>query len=94
VTAACTGRIESVVIVSDVAIHVGEQAQMRVRGVYANGCEQDETEGSATTWDSSDEDVFEIGRKTGIVTGIGPGVGTAKARLRGETDTALVTVQP
>jgi len=94
VTAACTGRPDSVVIASDLTIHVGEQAQVRVKGVYPDGCEQDVTEGSATVWDSSNKDVFKINHKTGIVTGIGPGVATVLVKLRGKSDSALVTVLP
>jgi trimeric autotransporter adhesin len=94
VTGECTGKPDSVVIAGDLTIHVGGQAQMRVRGIYPGGCVQDETEGSATIWDSSERRVFKIGRKSGIVTGIGPGVATAEAKLRGKSDSALVTVLP
>jgi hypothetical protein len=94
VTGACNGKPDSVFIVSDITLRVGEKAQMQITGVFPDGCMQDLTEDSATVWDSTDSDVFAIGNKTGIVTGIGPGVASAEVKHRGETDSATVTVLP
>lgn len=94
VSAACNGKPDSVFIVSDLTLRVGETAQMRVTGVFPDGCMQDLTEESATVWDSSNNDVFTIGNKSGVVTGIGPGVAQADVKHRSSTDTAVVTVFP
>lgn len=91
---ACAGRPDSVFIVSDIELAVGETAQMQVTGVFPNGCTQYLTEESATVWDSTDSNVFTIGNKTGIVTGIGPGTADAEVKHRSSTDTAEVTVTP
>jgi trimeric autotransporter adhesin len=94
VTAACSGRPDSVLIVDDLTVRVGAKAQLAVTGVYPDGCMQDLTHDSATVWKSSDDDVFTVGNKSGLVTGIGVGVATAEAKNRGSTDTATVTVIP
>jgi len=94
--------LDAVAITSDVTIRVGETAQLQILGVYEEeddgdsdpDCFQDLTEDSATTWDSNDEDVFTIGRKSGIVTGIGPGTAQVDVRYRGREDAAMVTVLP
>jgi uncharacterized protein YjdB len=67
---------------------------MRVTGVFPDGCMQDLTEDSATVWDSSDNNVFTIRNKNGVVTGIGPGVAQANVKHRRSNDTATVTVLP
>jgi len=94
VSGACNGKPDSVIIVNDLTLRVGETAQMRVTGVFPDGCTQDLTEESATVWDSSDRDVFTIGNKSGVATGIGPGVAQANVKHRSSTDTATVTVLP
>jgi uncharacterized protein YjdB len=94
--------LESVAIVSDVTIRVGETAQMRVIGAYDQDgdgnnvpdCFQDLTDDRETDWDSDDEDVFEIDAKSGIVTGIGPGSAEVDVEYRNEEDSATVTVLP
>jgi uncharacterized protein YjdB len=94
VTGTCSGKPDSVFIVNDVTVRVGATVQMQVTGVFPDGCEQDLTDDSATVWKSSDDDVFEIGNKSGRVTGIGVGTATAEVKHRSSVDTATVTVIP
>jgi len=94
VTATCSGKPDSVFIVSDLVIRVGETAQMQVTGIFPDGCGQDLTHDSATSWDSDDRDVFTIGNKSGVVTGIGPGTAQVDVKHKSRTDTATVTVLP
>jgi uncharacterized protein YjdB len=94
VAGACDGTPDSVFIASDLTIRVGDKAQMQLSGAFPGGCTQDLTEDSATVWDSTDNDVFTIDHKTGIVTGIGPGAAQAEVRHKGETDSATVMVLP
>jgi hypothetical protein len=80
--------------VSDLTIRVGEKAQMQLTGVFSDGCMQDLTDEPATVWDSDDADVFTIGNKSGVVTGVGPGTAQAEIKYQSERDTATVTVLP
>jgi hypothetical protein len=94
VTGSCSGKEDSVYIVNDVTVRVGGKAQLQVIGVFPDGCTQDLTGDSATVWKSSDDDVFKVGNKSGVVTGIGVGVATVEVKHRSNTDTATVTVIP
>jgi len=94
VTGACNGKEDSVLIVSDVTVRVGGKAQLRVTGVFPDGCRQDLTGDSATVWTSSNQDVFTVGNKSGVVTGIGVGTASVEVKHRSNTDTATVTVVP
>ena len=92
----------AVVIATDVSIRVGETVQLQVLGVYEEqndgdsdpDCFQDLTGDSAIAWDSGDEDVFTIGNKSGIVTGIGPGTAAVDVKYKRLADSAMVTVLP
>ena len=65
---------------------------MQLMGIYSDGCEQDITYDPATVWDSENTNVFTIGNKTGIVTGIQQGSAQAAVKYRSNTATATVTV--
>lgn len=94
VTGACKGKEDSIVIVRDITVRVGGTAQLQVVGIFSDGCQQDLTNDSSTVWKSSDDDVFTVGNKTGVVKGIGEGVASVEVKHRGNTDTATVTVVP
>jgi len=94
VTALCSGKPGSMSIESDVTLRVGATAQLQVTGFYPDGCSQEMTDESATVWRSSNDDVFKVGNKTGLVTGIGVGSALVEIKNRGKVDTATVTVVP
>jgi hypothetical protein len=94
VTGTCNGKESAVVIVSDITVRVGAKAQLQVTGIFPDGCTQDLTGDSATVWESTNDDVFTVGNKSGIVTGIGVGQATVEVKHRSNTDTATVTVVP
>ena len=73
------GKPESILILDNKTLQVGQQVQFSAIGVYKNGCTQDLTDRSNVKFASDDDDVCDIDNKSGVATGISIGVATITA---------------